>query len=238
MYEVDSPETLKEWLFPWPEFDPDWNNCALIIIDYQNYSSNPDCGLSQVMAEKYPSLANYYIPRIIQTTIPNTKTLLDRFRALKKPIIHTRHGALLPDGSDMIERRRGRNRSSVETNENPDMFAKGDFEHEIIAELTPLPGELVIDKNSSSPFNSTGIDQLLRNLNVDTLIVTGMATDMCVETTSRDASDRGYSVIVAEDAVATFVEQHHYAALSGIARIFTKVWPTADILEALNSRAD
>jgi nicotinamidase-related amidase len=151
------------------------------------------------------------------------------------PVIFTRHGALLPDGSDMIERRRRRDKDALEESNRPAVWTKGDFEHEIIAELKPQRGELIIDKNSSSPFNGTGIDQLLRNLGINTLVVTGMATDMCVETTSRDAADRGYKVIAVEDAVATFVEQHHYAALSSIARVFTKVWKTADVLHALDS---
>ena len=83
--------------------------------------------------------------------------------------------------------------------------AVGSFEHEIVDELAPLPGELVLDKNASSPFNGTGIDQLLRNLGVETLVLVGVATDMCVETTGRDAADRGYNVIVAEDATATYL---------------------------------
>jgi nicotinamidase-related amidase len=236
MSQVDSSANLKEWIFPWPEFDLDWAKTALLIIDCQNYSSNPDCGLSLVMKEKYPSIANYYIPRITQKTIPNTKRLLDKFRALNTPAIYTRHGALLPDGSDMIERRRRRDQDAIKASEKPAMWSKGDFEHDIISELKPMDGELVVDKNSSSPFNGTGVDQLLKNLSIDSLIVAGMATDMCVETTSRDVADRGYNVIVAEDAVATFVEQHHYAALSGFSRVFGKVWNTEDILNALDSQ--
>jgi len=94
---------------------------------------------------------------------------------------------------------------------------------------------LVIDKNSSSPFNSTGIDQLLRNMGVTSLIITGMATDMCVETTSRDAADRGYHVIVVEDAVATFFAEHHRAALSALARTFAQVYDTHRVLSALRA---
>lgn len=236
MREVDSRATLQEWIFPWPEFDPDWTKCALIIIDCQNYNSNPDRGLSLVMKEKCPSIANYYLPRIVQTTIPNTRKLLERFRMLKRPIIFTRHGALLPDGSDMIERRQRRDEDALEDSKRPAMWSKGDFEHEIIEELKPTQAELIIDKNSSSPFNSTGIDQLLKNLGINTLVVTGAATDMCVETTSRDAADRGYHVIVVEDAVATFVEEHHYAALSGFSRVFGKVWNAAELLTALDSQ--
>ena len=94
-------------------------------------------------------------------------------------------------------------------------------------------GGLVIDKNASSPFNGTGIDQLLRNLGIETLVMTGMATDMCVETTARDAADRGYNVIVVEDAVATFFPQHHHAALSALARVYTQVWRTDRVLDTL-----
>jgi nicotinamidase-related amidase len=98
-----------------------------------------------------------------------------------------------------------------------------------------LPHELVIDKNTSSPFNSTGIDQLLHNMGLQTLIVTGVATDMCVENTSRDAADRGYNVIVVQDATATFFPAHHRAALSGLARVFTQVWDTEAVMAALQS---
>ena len=68
--------------------------------------------------------------------------------------------------------------------------------------------------------------QTLRNLRLETLVITGMATDMCVETTARDAADRGYNVIVVEDAVATFNPEHHPHALSSLARVFGQVWST------------
>ena len=109
----------------------------------------------------------------------------------------------------------------------------GTFEHELIAALAPEAGELVIDKNTSSAFNSTGIEWLLRNMEVETLVVAGMATDMCVETTARDAADRGFNVIVVEDATATFFEHHHRAALSAFARVFGQVWDTDAVVAAL-----
>ena len=62
-----------------------------------------------------------------------------------------------------------------------------------------------------------------------------MATDMCVETTARDAADRGFNVIVVEDATATFFEHHHRAALSGFARVFGQVWDTDAVLAALDA---
>ena len=104
----------------------------------------------------------------------------------------------------------------------------------MVAALAPAAGELVLDKNTSSAFNSTGIEWLLRNIGRrrrSSLV--GMATDMCVETTARDAADRGFNVIVVEDATATFFEHHHRAALSGFARVFGQVWDTERVLAAL-----
>ena len=134
----------------------------------------------------------------------------------------------------MILRRRRRDVDAMAVTERPHLWSRGNFEHDIVDRLAPLPGELVIDKNASSAFNGSAIDQLLRNMGIDTLVVTGMATDMCVETTSRDAADRGYNVIVVEDATATFVEEYHRAALSSLARVYAQVWDTERVLTTLN----
>ena len=230
---IDSPETLPNWVFPWPAFDVDWREAALLIIDIQNYCANPDVGLGQMLRERSPEIAGPYLKRIGEVVIPNTRRLLDAFRAAGRQVIHTRHGALLPDGRDMIARRRRRDADALDMSNRPAMWAAGSFEHEIVDELAPLPDELVIDKNSSGAFNGTAIDQLLRNMGIETLAVAGLATDMCVETTSRDAADRGYDVIVVEDATATFMPEHHRAALSAMARVFTQVWMTERVLSVL-----
>lgn len=227
---IDSPQTLPNWIMPWPSFEVDWRRAALLVIDYQNYGCNPDVGLMPMLVEQFPDVAGYYLPRVTNVTVPNTRRLLEAFRQAGREVVYTRHGALLPDGRDMILRRRTRDRDAVEMTDRPALWPKGSFEHEVVAELAPLERELVIDKNASSAFNGTGIDQLLRNMGLETLVITGMATDMCVETTARDAADRGYHVIVVEDAVATFFSEHHRAALSGLARVYTQVWTTEQVL--------
>ena len=230
---IDSPATLPGWHMPWPSFEVDWKKSALIVIDMQNYGCNPDAGVAQTLSLRYPEIAGYYVPRLMDTVIPTAKRLLTAFRRAGRRVLYTRHGPLLPDGSDMILRRRRRDTDSVTTTNTPTLWSKGSFEHEVIAALKPAEGELVVDKNTSSAFNSTGIEWMLRNMGVETLVVAGMATDMCVETTARDAADRGFNVIIAEDAAATFFEHHHRAALSGFARVFGQVWNSADVIAAV-----
>lgn len=230
---IDSPDSLPGWIMPWPSFEVDWTRTGLMIIDFQNYSSNPTCGVTQMIAEQYPEVAAYYVPRL-RVAISNTRRLLDAFRRLNREVVFTRHGALLSDGRDMIRRRQQRDGHARQQTGRPTLWSKGSREHEIVAELAPLDHELVIDKNASSPFNGTGIDQLLRNLGLETLVMTGMATDMCVETTARDAADRGYHVVVAEDATATFFPEHHRAGLSALARVYAQVWSTDRVLSDLH----
>ena len=83
----------------------------------------------------------------------------------------------------------------------------------IVDEIRPLPGETVIDKTTFSPFTFTGIDGILRTMGVTTLLFAGLSTSQCVETTARDASDRGYHVIHVEDAQADYDEASHIHSL-------------------------
>ncbi len=183
-----------------------------------------------MLSERHPEIAGYYLPRVTDTVVPNARRLLEAFRAADRRVVFTRHGPLLADGSDMVARRRRRDRESLASTGTPALWHRGTFEHEVVAALAPAAGELVIDKNTSSAFSSTGIEWLLRNMDVETLVLVGMATDMCVETTARDAADRGFNVILVEDATATFFEHHHRAALSGFARVFGQVWDTERVL--------
>jgi biuret amidohydrolase len=221
---------------PWPQFDVDWKRAALVVVDMQNYGCNPDVGLMQMLSQRYPEIAAYYVPRVSEIALPNARRLLAGFRSAARPVVFTRHGPLLADGSDMIARRRRRDEDAVASTGAPALWHRGTFEHEVVAALAPASGELVIDKNTSSALNSTGIEGLLRNMAVETLVLAGMATDMCVETTARDAADRGFNVIVVEDATATFFEHHHRAALSAFARVFGQVWDTEGVLAALDAR--
>ena len=113
------------------------------------------------------------------------------------------------------------------------MAVVGDRGHAIIPRLRSKPNELVLDKNTGSAFNSTGIDFHLRNMGVTTLAVTGIATDMCVMVTSLDAADRGWNVFIVSDACTTVDNGSHEAALLNFRRVFGKTPQTREIVELL-----
>jgi nicotinamidase-related amidase len=142
--EIDSPGSLPGWIMPWPSLDIDWTKTGLLVIDLQNYSCNPQCGVAQMIAEQHSDVAEYYLPRIDQT-ISNTRRLLDAFRGSSREVVFTRHGALLKDGRDMILRRRRRDTDAREQTDRPTLWVKGSSEHNIVDLLAPADGELVID---------------------------------------------------------------------------------------------
>jgi nicotinamidase-related amidase len=113
------------------------------------------------------------------------------------------------------------------------VFARGTFEHSIRAEIAPRVGELVINKVSTSAFNSTGLDEILRRLGVANLILTGVTTEACVDSTARDAADRGYCCVMVEDGCAAWDRVTQESTLRTFARCFGMVMKTSEVMEAL-----
>lgn len=195
-----------------PTFDLDPRKTALIIVDMQYLDAHPDYGLGAFLKKKYPAVHSYYSERLAQVVIPNHRKLLDFFRKNGLRVIYLRIGPLLRDRSDLTPLRK--QRESGDAQGRPAYLSPvGTFEHQIVEEISPREGELIIDKNSSGAFNSTAIDQILRNMQVDCLVITGVVTWACVLVTALDAADRGYKCVVVEDAVAGLDEELHSAAL-------------------------
>jgi nicotinamidase-related amidase len=109
----------------------------------------------------------------------------------------------------------------------------GSRDHEILDELKPVPGEHVLRKTTVGAFASTAIDSLMRSLGVDQLYMVGVSTNMCVETTAREAADRGYQVTLVEDACATTFEDLHHVTLRNFQRLFGRVAATDQVLAEL-----
>ena len=232
-------EGLENWPAGLPRFElTSQDNTALLTIDMQHYCAHRDYGLGKVIKEKFPDMWNYYYTHLEDTVIPNQQRLLRFFRQQGWRVIHVAVGPLLPDGSDMFARRRLRDKERIDVTNSPHFFYKGTFEHSILEALAVQPGELVVNKNSSGTFNSTPLDQYLRNMGIDSLVIVGVLTNACVETTARDAADRGYNCILVEDGCASFEQASHEATLRSFARIFGKVMTTEEALSLLEGLTD
>jgi ureidoacrylate peracid hydrolase len=197
--------------------EPD--KAALLVIDLQKGEYNPD----KIAAE--PDRA-YLFERIRDVVIPNGQQLLAACRAAGVEVIYTVVEALTLDGRDR----------SLDYKVSGIFVAKGSWQALVLDELEPLPNEIVIPKTSSSLFNSTNFEYVLRNLGVEYVMVMGILTDQCVETAVRDGCDRGFMMTLVDDACATFAAQRHTEALVGF-KGYCRIRSTAQILDELKGQA-
>jgi nicotinamidase-related amidase len=120
------------------------------------------------------------------------------------------------------------------------ILVRGEPGHDIIPELYPLQDEPVIDKPGKGAFYQTDLDLMLRNRGIDTLFVCGVTTEVCVNTTVREANDRGFRCIVLSDCCGSYFPEFHAAGLAMIKAqggIFGSVAPSKSLLNSLNSLA-
>jgi nicotinamidase-related amidase len=192
---------------------------ALLVIDLQKGEYNPD----KIAAE--PQHA-YLFERIREVVIPNGQKLLAACRAAGVEVIYTVVESLTLDGRDR----------SLDYKVSGIFFPKGAWGAEVLDELKPLPNDIIIPKTSSSLFNSTNFEYVLRNLGVEYVMVMGIVTDQCVETAVRDGCDRGFMMTLVDDACATFSEQRHKEALIGF-KGYCRIRTTDQVIEELQRPA-
>ncbi len=188
---------------------------ALLIVDLQKGEYLPR--MREVSAEHA-----WLHDRIRDVVIPNGQRLIAAYRAAGVEIIYTVIECLTLDGRD-----RG-----LDYKISGLFVAKGSPEAEVIDELQPHENDIVIAKTSSSLFNSTNFDYVLRNLGIGYLVVMGIVTDQCVETAVRDGCDRGYLMTVVTDACATYSAQRHSQSLIGI-KGYCRVRTTDELIQEL-----
>lgn len=139
--------------------------------------------------------------------LPNARRLLDAARAAGLVIVHTREG-YAPDLSDCPPVRVERSRKAGGEYGSPGplgrLMIRGEFGHDFIDELQPLPGELVLDKNTYGAFARSTLEQHLKSRGVRRLAIAGVTADVCVHTTLREAADRGFDCFYVRDAISTF----------------------------------
>ena len=208
--------------------DPKLNRAttALIIIDVQYADAHPDWGLGRTAKERGISGAlDYYWDRVQQVMLPNIQRLLATARRIGIEIIHVRVASATADGRDSAKNLGLR-------------VARDAQEAHFLPEVAPQGDELVLSKTTSSTFDSTNIDQLLRNMGISNLIVTGIETSGCVDSTVRSAAAKGYEMIVVEDACAAKAPQLHDVALLGWGHKFAVVKTTDEVVQEMEALQD
>lgn len=218
--------------FPPLEFSLDPERTALLVVDMQ-YFCHPQYGMAAAMESVQRGYTDYRRRRFMEVVLPNCRRLLETFRAGKRPVVFLTIGPELPDGTTVPGPMRERNLQRERHAGRRIAFPVGTFEHGIVDELTPRPGEPVVNKLTASAFMSSKLDQVLRNLGITGLVIGGVATNACVESTARDAADRGYRCLLVDDACAAYDPAFHEATMRSFRNIFGRVTTTDAVVAEL-----
>jgi len=201
---------------------------ALLVIDMQRDFVEPG-GFGETLGNDVG---------LLRAVIPPLRDVLDATRDAGLTVIHTREGHL-PDLSDCPPAKLVRGSPSLRIGDpgpKGRILIRGEYGHDIIDELAPLPGELVVDKPGKGSFYATGLDETLRTAGITSLLVTGVTTEVCVHTTVREANDRGYECLVLSDCVGSYFPEFQASGLKMIAAqggIFGWVAASGAYLKAL-----
>ena len=204
---MEKTRTLTVEAEPYPfEFSP--ATCALLIIDMQRDFLEPG-GFGEMLGNDVSQL---------RSAIEPNRRLLAAWRSKQLPVMHTREGHR-PDLTDLppAKKIRGRGKTTI-GDEGPmgRILVRGEAGHDIIPELYPLPSEPVIDKPGKGAFFATDLHAILQNRGIQQLIVTGVTTEVCVNTTVREANDRGYDCLVPSDCVGSYFPEFQAMGLKMI----------------------
>jgi nicotinamidase-related amidase len=180
---------------PYP-FDLIAAQAGLVIIDMQRDFLEPG-GFGAALGNDVS---------LLRRAIAPTQRLLEAARVASLTVIHTREGHR-PDLADLPPAKKARGRLPNGIGDPGPMgriLVRGEPGHDIIPELYPAPGEPVVDKPGKGAFHATDLDAMLKNRGITQLIVCGVTTEVCVNTTVREANDRGYECVVVEDCVGSY----------------------------------
>ncbi|NPV43934.1 MAG: cysteine hydrolase [Firmicutes bacterium] len=201
---------------------------ALLIVDMQKQFILRDFGDALVMKElgQWEKWEPFH-DRLDNIVIPNTQRLLKFFRDNNLEVTFGRIACYHKDGRDRspVQRKSGW---------NDILLPIGSYGAEMIDELKPLPDEIVVNKTTDSVVSGTNYAQLLRNMGIQTVVVTGIVTDQCVSSTVRSLADEGFDVIVVEDCCAAATDEIHDMELKIINKIYCEIMSADEVIELLS----
>ncbi len=202
---------------------------ALIVIDMQRDFLLPG-GFGESLGNDVGQLLK---------VVPPLAALIAAARGAGVPVIHTREGHQ-PDLSDCPPAKLSRGAPSKRIGDEGKygrILIRGQYGHDIIDELAPIDGEVVIDKPGKGAFYATELSEVLTAAGITQLLVTGVTTEVCVHTTTREANDRGYECLVVSDCVGSYFPEFQRIGLEMIKAqggIFGWVADSAAVIPALN----
>jgi nicotinamidase-related amidase len=208
------------------EFDP--RTTALAMIDFQRDFVYPG-GFGEALGND---------TSLLMKAVPPAEKVLKAVREKGLFVVHTREGHR-PDLSDLAEAKKERGHLKTGIGDKGPMgriLVRGEYGHDIVDELRPLPGEPIVDKPGKGAFYATDLDTILKTRGIRRLIVCGVTTEVCVNTTVREANDRGYDAVVLSDCVGSYFPEFQRVALEMIKAqggIFGWVSDSAKALDAL-----
>jgi nicotinamidase-related amidase len=182
---------------------------ALLCIDLQNYGMQ--------VADDPAEAARWapFLERMRETVIPNVRALQHGFRAAGMDVIHARIACLLPDGRD-------RSLSQRMPGFNNLLMPRDSLPSQILPELAPAPGEIVVTKTTDSALTGTNLRLILANMGIRHVVVCGIYTDQCVSSTVRSLADESFHVVLVEDCCAAGTEELHRHELMVLNRIIAR----------------
>ncbi len=211
------------------DFTLDPARTALMVIDMQRDFIEPG-GFGETLGNDVSRL---------QAIVPATARLIGSFRRAGLTVIHTRE-CHAPDLSDCPPAKRERGSPTLRIGDAGPMgriLIAGEDGADIVPELYPIPGEIVIDKPGKGAFYATGLGEILQEKDIRQLVFAGVTTEVCVQTTMREANDRGYECLLAVDATESYFPAFKQAAIDMITAQGAIVgWAASvdQIAEALN----
>lgn len=197
---------------------------ALLVIDMQNtYLDRPDpATLSASDLARYHAWTPFH-ERMHGTVIPNNQRLLERFRALGLDVLFARIACQRTDGRD-------RSLSQKKPGWNNLLLPKDEEASQILSQIAPLGGEIVVTKTTDSALTGTNLRLMLANMGITHVVCTGIFTDQCVSSTVRSLADESFDVIVIDDACAAGSMDLHVSELERIHMIYANVMNTDELV--------